>query len=113
MFWLYGLAKAEMSAGRWIALHNESNGLERQVYEQFLAGNVNGISWAVNIIKSLNEGQADINYLYCPPSKLAITLQQDINILKRYIKEHPQYADLPLGMVLAGAFKEIFPCKQE
>jgi Rap1a immunity proteins len=49
--------------------------------------------------------------LYCEPKMLALTSEQDISILRRYVKEHPETKDKPAGVVMLLAMQDIFPCK--
>ena len=42
---------------------------------------------------------------------LALTSEQDISILRRYVKEHPETKDKPAGVVMLLAMQDIFPCK--
>lgn len=47
---------------------------------------------------------------YCPPVKLAITPEQNADILERYVKNHEDMGQFPAGAVLLDALMEVFPC---
>lgn len=72
-------------------------------YQFYLQGVADGIAWANSIGR--NEGHG----LLCPPDKMAITPEQYLDILDRYMRDHPGGADYR-GMSLVLALKETFPC---
>lgn len=72
----------------------------------WLDGNDNGASWANTILEQ--RGQRP---LFCPPGKLAITADQDVSILRRFVKERPEIGDVPAGFALLLALADTFPCK--
>jgi hypothetical protein len=48
---------------------------------------------------------------YCPPSKLALTPAQTVNILRRWVEEDESHAGLPYGLRILRSLQETFPCK--
>ena len=73
------------------------------LYQFYLQGVANGIAWANSSAR--NEGHG----LFCPPEKMAITPEQYLDILDRYMRDHPGGADY-MGLSLVLALKETFPC---
>jgi hypothetical protein len=49
--------------------------------------------------------------LYCLPSKLSLTDEQEFNILEDYVKHNPRIGDGPVGLALLFALENVFPCK--
>jgi hypothetical protein len=72
----------------------------------FLMGIGIGLSWAN---AGLNSGHKPL--LFCVPEKVALTSEQELDILKRYVHENPASADFPVGGVLVSALIEAFPCR--
>lgn len=51
--------------------------------------------------------------LYCQPSKMAITVEQASDILKRYVDRHPLIGKMDIGganSVFLRAMQDTFPC---
>jgi hypothetical protein len=71
----------------------------------FLMGVGNGLSWPNGQLHNTHKPQ-----LFCVPEKVALTFEQELDILKRYVREHPASADTPVGGVLLTALIEAFPC---
>jgi Rap1a immunity proteins len=71
----------------------------------FLMGTGNGLSWANAQLYTAHKPR-----LFCVPDKLALTSDQELDILKRYVREHPTFADMSVGAVLAEAMIDAFPC---
>jgi hypothetical protein len=49
---------------------------------------------------------------YCPPSTIAFTPDQYINMLERYLKKEPGMGKMPLGLALLETLKSTLPCKK-
>jgi hypothetical protein len=73
----------------------------------YIQGLRQGLEWA-------NAGNRHINQrpLYCPPPKLALSLQQYVSVLKDYMSKHPQLNEEPVGASLLMAAQDAFPCQQ-
>jgi hypothetical protein len=48
--------------------------------------------------------------LYCPPGKVALTPDQYISILERFVDENPKFRSDPVGGTLMFALQDAFPC---
>jgi hypothetical protein len=48
--------------------------------------------------------------LYCEPGNLALTSGQDQDILLRFVKDHPEIAEVKVGTVFLLALQATFPC---
>jgi hypothetical protein len=49
--------------------------------------------------------------LYCQLDKIALTVQQEVSILKGYVERNPKIKDWPVGLVMFLALQDAFPCK--
>jgi len=90
-------AKAEASANQFL------NNQNPEYAEALLDAMATGISWANSHIDKP---------MYCPPSNLAITSQQHMEILRQYIQHSPSRGDYPAGAVMIRALEYAFPCKK-
>ena len=70
-----------------------------------LDGYANGFEWANTYIEE--QGQPR---MFCPPERLAITAQQNADILRRHVARVPQSATAPAGLALLFAYRATFPC---
>lgn len=76
----------------------------------YVAGVEQGLSWYGTAISSQKRKE-----LYCEPERLALTPDQDINIVSSYLqrrKDRSAY-DAPFGMILLDALEDAFPCKEK
>ncbi len=67
-----------------------------------------GIGWA-NSFFAVKHNQR----IYCPPGKLAITPDQHVSILRRFVVDHPADGDRPAseaGHIVIKALMDAFPC---
>ena len=60
-----------------------------------------GISWAGTI-----EGHP----VYCPPSTTALTGNELMSVLERFVADHPEAADKTYGFALSAGLTRAFPC---
>ena len=51
--------------------------------------------------------------LFCVPRKLPLLPSQDVEMLRRYVKEHPKDGATPPSVVLLWAYQSTFPCSGE
>jgi hypothetical protein len=70
-----------------------------------LDGYSNAYSWT-NVILEKREERP----LYCPPEKLAITAEQNADILRRYVERNSFAGTMPAGFALLLALADTFPC---
>jgi hypothetical protein len=94
--------RAEMTAREFLTKHTTS-----QTGRAFLGGVAAGIGWANGVMNDLTNGQ-----IYCPPGKIALTLDQNIDLMKQYLATAAEpEKDYPLGFVLLLSLRSAFPCK--
>jgi len=78
----------------------------RDQFTTYLSGVSRGISWT-NSWASIRGHPA-----YCPPPDLAITNEQAIDILDRYVQKRGESArNDPIELLLLQALRDVFPCK--
>lgn len=94
-------SSVETTAAYWAAAVQRSD----RVYLAGLRGIADGIEWSN--IRLQSNGQKK---LYCPPEKLAMTVDQYRSIFVRYVKENPSEGQFPAGLVMLEALVETFPC---
>jgi len=70
----------------------------------YIDGLGSGLSWA-NVAAKM-KGKP----VYCPPGKVAITADQYIDILRRYIADHPHMTNDFVGGPMLFALEDAFPC---
>jgi hypothetical protein len=95
-------ARSEMSAKE--AIQQVQAGDVSPVY--FLSGLGTGFSWANTALQLDNKPR-----LYCVPAKIALTADQEFDVLRRYVEGNPAFADKPVGAVLLFALRDAFPCR--
>jgi len=50
--------------------------------------------------------------LYCPPPNLALTGEQTIDIVHRFVDAHPTLGKIMWEAVMLLALQEVFPCQE-
>jgi hypothetical protein len=72
-----------------------------------LAAIKEGFDWA-----NVELGQRHQTQLFCQPPKMEVTIDQQFNILERYVKDRDNYmaGTFPLGMIYLSALQQVFPC---
>jgi hypothetical protein len=65
-----------------------------------------GMLWAS--VVSEKEGNQP---LFCPPLKLGLTSEQTVDVVRRYVEDHPSTGSSPAGLVTLYALRDTFPCK--
>jgi hypothetical protein len=63
---------------------------------------LNGFEWA-------NTPQR----IFCLPSKLPLTQQQNVTIMAEHLRQHPEHDGMPVAFVMLVGLKEIFPCQSK
>jgi hypothetical protein len=71
----------------------------------FLMGLGAGLSWANATLNSEHK-----QLIFCVPEKVALTSEQELDILKRYVQANPEFGNLSVGAVLVAALIDAFPC---
>lgn len=102
---LSSAAKAENTAKQMLA-EIEAGGNSAVMTQVWISGNANGFTWANSELEQ--RGQRP---LFCLPKKLALTIDQEVSILRKFVKERPFYGGVPTGVALLNALQETFPCK--
>jgi hypothetical protein len=72
----------------------------------YIKGLLEGFEWMNIAIQA--EGK--MSPIFCTPPKLAITTEQAVDMLNRYLKDHNTKASDPIEIYLLDALKETFPC---
>jgi hypothetical protein len=80
-------------------------GVEARILTVSLFSYAQGFMWA----NAAMEVQG-LPQLYCQPGGLVITGEQAADIITRFVRRNPQYAQNPVGHTLLMAFRETFPC---
>jgi hypothetical protein len=98
-------ANAEATAGEMLA-NIDARDARSTIYTAFLTGTTNGLAWANTDLEDRG-----LTPLYCSPRKLAITLDQNIDILRQRVKESPELGTTPAGLAMLMALRMTFTCK--
>jgi hypothetical protein len=110
----YGIANAEVSAEAWLTEYEQlEKGVSKDVYENYIAGLGQGISWGNTVLEIENASVANFRKFYCPSMELGITKSQYVNIFIRYAKAHPDINHHEVGLILAYALRDTFPCNSQ
>lgn len=90
-----------------IASYKGTNAIKKMVAEYYVFGIEEGFGWANSSL--VKRGATP---LYCPPPKLAITADQTMTILEKFLTEDADayISGLPPGIVLLLALERTFPC---
>ena len=99
------LAFDEMSAAALLTKYDGANAEGRECVQLVVGYTENGLSWANAYLQ--HKGEAP---LYCQPERLALTAEQSIDILRRYVNDHPAAGNEPFGLGLFDALQETFTC---
>ena len=97
-----------MTAGEWMTKYKKpASAQEVAILLAYIRGISEGIEWA-NV-----EMEAEYKVsLYCIPDKLALTLDQKINMLKELLNARPFMDKVQLGLAIKYAYAHAFPCKE-
>lgn len=87
---------------------SSSNPSETLVWRLYIDGMTGGLIYANGYQASVRDRP-----LFCQPSKLSITQEQAIDILKTYVAKDPRMERAPLGLSLLYAMIYTFPCSAE
>ena len=72
-----------------------------------LYGYATGYAWANSQLEAYGKEP-----LFCEPKdNAAITPEENIDLLRRYVKANPQFGQLDPGLVLLQAYETKYPCK--
>lgn len=71
---------------------------------------VSGIQEGMTLMHAVNSRTSG-KMMYCLPDNLAITADQTLSILERFLDQNPQFANDPVSVALLGALAGSFPCK--
>ncbi|MGJ5022320.1 Rap1a/Tai family immunity protein [Bradyrhizobium oligotrophicum] len=95
-------ARAEISASEAIRLF-ESGDTQASAY---LNGIETGLGWANASLIADNKPA-----LFCVPEKIALTVHQQVDVMKKFIRSSPEFATRTAGQTMLFAFQEAFPCR--
>ena len=75
------------------------------------------LTWLDGVYYGLLTASIDLSLdgklpLFCPPEKMTVTTPQIVDIVDRNIARNRGrlHSDWPMGTILLGALKEVFPC---
>lgn len=95
---------ADVSANEMVTLFRSGNVNARW----YLKGMRNGFMWANAELQA--KGKTP---LFCAPDTIVLTIEQELDILARLIKDKQRLRDYPVGPMLLQALTTTFPCKPE
>jgi hypothetical protein len=95
-------AAAEISANKLLA---DFKVKDTTVAKLYLRGLSDAFGWSNTAL--IHDGSAG---LYCPPSTIVLTDDQELDILRRFVEAKPNLGTSPVGMVLLLSLKDAFPC---
>jgi hypothetical protein len=96
--------RAEPGAGYILETIRAGGSVEQSV-TVYINGLENGYGWANATLS--NNGEVP---LYCQPSRLALSQDQIVDILRRFVEANPNLREMQTGLVLLMALQEMFPC---
>jgi hypothetical protein len=94
-------ARSEPTLDQFLQMEDTAPG--RKLNENYIAGIITGFLWYSTGLHV--RGQAE---LYCQPSKMAVTPDQAVNMLRQYRQQHPTRSTLTVGQALILSFEEVF-----
>lgn len=100
-FLFAGSTRAEMSAKEMLERSKKGEALA----SFYIGAMGNAFSWAT----VYEEGRIN-NPIYCPPAKVALTPDQIVDIMSRFVDRDAKFADKPAGITLLYALIDAFPC---
>jgi hypothetical protein len=99
-------AHAEWDTQTLLNNYNAGTLAEKFFIAGILSSVENGMSWAdAELINSQHAAP-----LYCTPSKLDLTGEQILDMLRRHVQDQPSDARYPYGLVMMQVLKKVFPC---
>jgi hypothetical protein len=87
--------------------YEKSEANDKRVIESLLVATYVGMFWSTMQLQS--EGKTP---LFCQPSKVALTTEQILDMLRREVKETPPLADMPYGLAMLKTLEKVFPCNK-
>jgi hypothetical protein len=95
-------AAAEISANQLLAGFKAKDTTVPKLYFRGLG---DAFAWSNTAL--IHDGSTG---LYCPPSRIALTDDQLLDMLRRFVEAKPSFGTDPVGMVLLLSLKDAFPC---
>ena len=83
----------------------QTDEVRKELIELYLIGVAGGLKWTTAVAEFLGQDP-----IYCPPPELALTDDQILSIVDRYIEQKHPEDTRPLGLVVVLAFGEVFSC---
>ena len=99
-------SRAETSADDTLEFVMGDNEEKAELAKIWIDGMVTGLSWANVVLKSQGRSR-----LYCPPPDLALTNEQQIDILRRGVADEPGWGTYPVGLIMLQALQLAYPCQ--
>ncbi len=71
----------------------------------YLKGMDEALSWANALLHNKKRP-----YLYCEPKNVTITVDQSVDIMRRFVANRPEAGEWPVGMTFLIAMEQALPC---
>jgi hypothetical protein len=106
----FSQARAEITAGEFLRMLD--SGREKGSYVTYLRGVSDGIGSYNSLLDSMSSDVKNSTHkMYCPPEHVAFTSDQEIQMLRLYVRRHAESEVQPIGMVMLLTFVDALPCK--
>jgi len=100
------ISHGETSAKVFLEHYDRMEGREKDLWGIVFGQGHNGMEWVNSWLES--KGRKPV---FCTPAKIALTDDQVIDIMRRYVEANSDYQNHPFGFVLLYALIDAFPCK--
>jgi hypothetical protein len=101
-------AQATRTANDVLLQHEMGDEFAKQQALAMVNNFQDGLSWAEIVHEKAGHPR-----FYCPPKSLAITPDQAMDILKRHVRDRPQYGTVAWQMALIMGLQATFPCRSD
>lgn len=107
-FMFPGSASAELTSNDILVVLEHGTGEQKIYANGYIHGAASALEWADVYIR-----KRQTKSMFCIPTSLALTPQQEIDILKDGIIKRPSIGKHPVGFALLEAYLISFPCSNE
>jgi hypothetical protein len=98
-------ARAEVSAMEFLRMIDGGRQDDRTVALLSINNLINGFGWYQAYLE-----QQELPTIYCPPRRLAITPDQAVDIMRRFVENKRESRNYPYGLAVLLAMQDAFPC---
>jgi hypothetical protein len=99
-------ANASMDAATFLKTYDSATPADQKILKAIAASTEDGMGWANTALIEQRHELA----LYCVPQQVALSGDQLIDMLRRYVDQHQSFSKFPFGMVMYYALRDGFPC---